>query len=469
MGDPKKGPGEGHAWPFLAGVVTGVAGALLAKAVLPRRLLDASLVPGSREDPDLAPTVLIPGILGNELLRPDGSSAWLNLGNVVGSHDVRLPYTLPFADSRDQLVPGGLLGADTVVPRWFGFTEYADLLKLLRAAGFRREGASLGAGAAFTVFAYDWRRDLAETACRLGEFLEALADARGDREARFNLVGHSMGGLIARYYLRFGAKPLGGEAPVTWAGARRVSTLVLGATPNAGAIPALDTLLNGARVGLSVATLSPAVVAGMPSLYQMLPPAAAPALVAPNGEPIGADLHDIATWERFGWGPFAPTRRAGDLSEAPLDREAHREFVTAALGHARGLHGALARKPQVACPARVVALGGDCLPTLGRALVQERPGTAPRFEAWTRAEAAAMLEAGDGRVTRSSLLGSHLAGTGEAEGAPGIPEIGQAFLGDADHHGLYADRAVQSLLLRLLLRPVRRSAAPRFAPSGAAR
>ena len=63
-----------------------------------------------------------------------------------------------------------------------------------------------------------------------------------------------------------------------------------------------------------------------------------------------------------------------------------------------------------------------------------------------------MFEAGDGRVTRASLLASHLA-AGEEPSGSGVPEVTHVYLGGADHHGLYADPAFQSLLLRLLVAP----------------
>jgi hypothetical protein len=67
-----------------------------------------------------------------------------------------------------------------------------------------------------------------------------------------------------------------------------------------------------------------------------------------------------------------------------------------------------------------------------------------------------MFEAGDGRVARSSVLGSHL----DLDNARdwGLPEISHVFFGAADHHGFYSEPTFQSVLLRRLLRPVRRSA-----------
>jgi pimeloyl-ACP methyl ester carboxylesterase len=442
---------DGHdrrVWPFLAGLLGGAAGTVLAQALMPRRSLDTRLLRSRPEDPDIPPTVIVPGILGSQLRRPDGTQAWLNLGNAVGAHDLTLPLAASLQASRDDLLPGGLLGVDEVLPRLFGFTEYADLLDLLAEAGFRRDQRPRGSGPLCHVFTYDWRRDLVESARCLGETLDALANAIGDPGTRFNLVGHSMGGLVARYYLRFGGAEPAPGAPVAWAGARRVRNLVTVATPNGGSIPALDSILNGSRVGLSSATLAPRVVARCPSMYELLPPAGVSALIDEGCQPLETDLQDPATWERHAWGPWAP--------DANGAQEEERAFAVVALARARAFHDALARAPDTACPVRVVALGGDCLPTLARALVPEgRTGT-PRFDPWTRAEARAMFEAGDGRVTRASLLATHLPGAEDSETGSGLPEVVHAFLGDADHHGIYAEPTFQSVLLRLLMRPARR-------------
>ena len=123
---------------FAGGVVAGIAGAYLYDTLKPGRRFSPKLLRESREHPALPATVILPGIMGSGLQRPDGSEAWLNVGNVFGYHDLRLPSTLPLHASRDSLRPFGLIGVDAIIPRLFGFTEYADLLGLLREAGFHR-------------------------------------------------------------------------------------------------------------------------------------------------------------------------------------------------------------------------------------------------------------------------------------------------------------------------------------------
>lgn len=435
--------GSASVWPAAAGLIAGaVAATAWAAARRPRRL-HPRLVRDLGREGAAAPVVFVPGILGSELLRPDGTVAWLNLGNALGHHDLGLPRRLPFRESRDDLHPGLLVGTDTLLPRAFGFTEYAEALELLDSAGFE---PGVGEGLRYAVFTYDWRRDLVESAHQLGRRLDGLAEAWGDPGARFHLIGHSMGGLVVRYYLRFGDQEPSADAPVTWAGARRVASALLVATPNAGSIPALGATLAGERVGFSYTTLAASVIARMPSIYQLLPPAGTTALVTPTGARLKADLHDPLTWERFGWGPFAPAAH----NRLALERA----FVTAALARARAFHEALTRPSDGPCPVPVYALGGDCLLTLGRAIAGEgSPGEPPRFEARTRREQDFLYEAGDGRVTRASLLASHLPGARESDGGSGIPEIRRSFFGGADHHGIYGDPAFQSLILRLIVRP----------------
>jgi pimeloyl-ACP methyl ester carboxylesterase len=452
--------GEGEAlWLFLGGVLAGAAGTVLAQALTARRPLDPSLLGPARHDPSTPPVVIVPGILGSELLRPDGTHLWLNLRNALGHHDLTLPFRLPFTESRDDLVPGGLVGVDTVLPRVFGFTEYADLLQLLASAGFRRDAAP--APRTLHVFTYDWRRDLVESARRLGEWLDERAAAAGDPGLRFNVIGHSMGALVARYYLRYGGVEPGSDLPVTWAGAKRIRSLALVAPPNAGSIGALDAILNGSRVGLSYTTLAASVVSRMPSIYELLPPPAARPLIDGRGRELDADLYEISTWDSLGWGPFRPfpPRRRGDESETGRERDWHLGFLEAALERARALQEALSVRPETPCPVRVTLLGGDCLPTPARVIVQGPRGTPPRFDPWTRAESQLLLEAGDGRVTRSSAAGAHLPGAEDSESGTGYAEVAQAVFGDAEHHAIYAQPTFQSLLLRQLLRGTRRAVA----------
>lgn len=441
--------------PFLAGAAAAAAGAVVLDSLGERRTrATRRKLRRPRTDERLTPVVVVPGIMGSGLHRPDGTQVWLNLRNAVGQYNLGLPFRLPLADSRDELQPGALLGSDAMMPRLFGFTEYYDLLEMLDLVGFRPGRKDAPANAAHHVFSYDWRRDLVESARRLHATLEELADA-ADGDGRVNLVGHSMGGLVARYYLRYGtAEPSPGQ-PVTWAGARRIRNLILVGVPNSGSLPALEGLLYGNRVGFSYTTLAAPVIARMPSVYQLVPPTGTTTLLDPSLSPVEVDLHDVGCWRRFGWGPFGPRTATRQAGFTDADLEAYPPFLEAALARARAFHEALARVPDTPCPVRVALLGGDCLPTLARGVLSGKDGTAPRFEPRTRREAEAMMEPGDGRVTRESLLASHLPPADEHPESCGIPEASYVFVGSADHHGIYREPSFQSILMRMLLKPLR--------------
>ncbi len=115
---------------------------------------------------------------------------------------------------------------------------------------------------------------------------------------------------------------------MTWAGAGRIENLLLVATPNSGSVPFLDAILNGSRVGFSSTTLSASVIAGMPSVFQLLPRPRLPA-----SSTRGASLSPpICTFPASGGSgasdPTGPHRRNADPEAS--DPASNRAFLEAA-------------------------------------------------------------------------------------------------------------------------------------------
>jgi pimeloyl-ACP methyl ester carboxylesterase len=109
-------------------------------------------------------------------------------------------------------------------------------------------------------FRYDWRSDLRYNAKKLLRFLQDSSPEGG----RWNLIGHSQGGLLIVL-----ASKLAGE-PREFA--KLVGRVVLVGTPLAGTMRATEAILFG-RDDLG-ADLKPAILAAArtwPALYQMLP------------------------------------------------------------------------------------------------------------------------------------------------------------------------------------------------------
>lgn len=125
-----------------------------------------------------------------------------------------------------------------------------------------------------------------------------------DYNVQFNIIAHSMGGLLSRYYLRFGSAdlpPEGKKADVTWDGSKFLERLIIVGTPNAGY---LDTVLEMQR-GRELPPLPPAVIGTWATYYQMMPfPTRNSVIYSDSKKPV--DLFDINVWKKLKWGLADP-------------------------------------------------------------------------------------------------------------------------------------------------------------------
>jgi pimeloyl-ACP methyl ester carboxylesterase len=289
------------------------------------------------EDPNRNPVIVIPGLLGSKLVDEDtGDRVWGTFG--LGQVDPNTPtgarqFSLPMEkgkklnELRDHVKPDGAL--DRVVVNFLGIplelNAYYNILQTLGVGGYRDEELGM-AGAVdygknhYTCFqfAYDWRRDIVESARELDHFIKTRAQyVQKETEKRFgikmpkvkfDLVAHSMGGLVARYYLRYGAAdlPEDGSLPkLTWAGAEHVDHLVIIGTPNAGSMDSLEDMIHGASVDSLFPRYPAAVLSTMPSMYELLPRGRHAPLLRADGEPV-ADLYDPELWKSHQWGLADP-------------------------------------------------------------------------------------------------------------------------------------------------------------------
>ncbi len=285
------------------------------------------------EDPRRNPVILIPGILGSKLVdRPSGVIVWGTFGfgnanpnSAEGARLVALPMARAkkLSELHDNVIPTETL--DKVVISFGGYplvlNTYAYILGVLGVGGYRdqqqaEQGVVDWGDHHFTCFqfAYDWRRDIVESAIKLDGFIkekkqyveQELERRFGitDHDVKFDIIAHSMGGLVARYYLRYGARdlPADGSLPqITWAGSRHVSNVVMVGTPNGGAMDAMLKLIEGYHPALLLPNYPPAVIGTMPSLYQMLPRSRHGVLQDDQGRPV-EDIFDPELWRKNGWG-----------------------------------------------------------------------------------------------------------------------------------------------------------------------
>ena len=181
------------------------------------------------------------------------------------------------------------------------------------------------------------------------------------------VLGHSLGGLVARYALMYGDTALGESGPlppVTWAGGPRIGTLFLVATPNQGTFTALKYLEKGSFYRWHIGAFSPGTLFTFPSVFDVLPARVEP-LIDRQGKALPFRLDDAADWERLGWSVVDP-RRSSARPHAVLRAHLERELAR----HAR-LQAALAQIAATPNPAALYVVGSLSQTVQRTALVTE--------------------------------------------------------------------------------------------------
>jgi pimeloyl-ACP methyl ester carboxylesterase len=440
-----------------------IAAALTGCAMFPR--LDmAAIHQGSASRPQRNPIILIHGFLGSKLQDArTHESVWGGVMNAIKrgrSDDLSLPIdSLDLARDRDDLVPYALV--ESVV----GLKFYTTLLESLRDVGGYRQGdiENPKPGDTLFIYDYDWRRDNVESAIGLGHAIERIKNRLHAPDMRFDIVAHSMGGLVAQYYLGFGTQDvigLSGPCMATWAGAPDIGRLILIGTPLQGTMSALRIL----NTGFS-RSMSPEVVFTMPSLYQLLPSDGQTHIIDPRGNAVDVDLYDAREWVRNRWSVFGSRTSDPDpaVSEGNPAEDPPRRFLQAALDRARAFHEALAAAAVDRSPIPIHLFGSDCIPTLDRAILKPTSsGPVLLFDGESAPDARQlekqMLVPGDGTVTTGSLLARGAGGYGAADRDTGSRTFASTFFFCETHGLLPADRGFQDNLLYVLFESPQRPA-----------
>mgnify|MGYP003577303259 CR=1 FL=1 len=417
------------------------------------------------------PLIIIPGFLASKLRDPaPGKVLWGTMGNVL-SHpqSYRLAFPLDAEESdpaRRELEPYAIYDS------LWGVEYYRKILRTLQQAGGYRLGdiSDPRPGDNAFVFVYDWRKDIVDSAIRFSRAVDHLKAALGDPDLRFDLVAHSQGGLLARYYAKYGAVDvLSGPMPAapTGAGARNLNKVILLGTPNQGTLEALRILDQGVKKVFR--PMPPAVTFTMPSLYEMLPPEGISSFAGLDGDPISLDLYDPQTWVDNRLSVFADggldllrevMRSAGGRQESggPSHDQAL-EFLRRSLDRARKFQAALATPAPAGKEVIFHAVGSDCIPTLKTAVVMEEKGrrriyfspSGHRRESVENKMAKVLYGPGDGTVLMESLLNLPENPAAAFSGGSEGDSLASAFFICESHGVLLNDPFFQNNLFYLLL------------------
>jgi len=238
--------------------------------------------------PAQSAVILIPGYYGTTLSQTtDGKLMWLAVSQALGDG---VPLTLPLDDlglDGPFVRPEGILREIPVVPWLYHIDGYGAMLKTFEEAGLP-----------VVSMDYDWREDLMQAVRQLDETIAGLKRRGIDRIA---LVAHSMGGLIASYYLRYGTQEIR-TATETWEGTKEVRTVVLAGVPFGGSMKTFRNMIYGRPIGLNDTLLNVEAVSSFPASYYLLPLADSDRLLTPNGTERQSLIGDASNWARYQWG-----------------------------------------------------------------------------------------------------------------------------------------------------------------------
>jgi pimeloyl-ACP methyl ester carboxylesterase len=288
-------------------------------------LLQICVAGTAHADGPQRPLVFIPGILGSKLADGSGNTVWgdRNSFSSYGKLDIS-----PGADGNGLKVAGLISNINVLGPFWT-IHQYDDLIGLLHDLGFE-DGKTL------FVFPYDWRLSNFETAKRLESYVH---DTPILRDGNFDIVAHSMGGLVTRIWMN------------QYGGSAKAHKVIYLGTPFLGSMNSLDTISNGwgtfaNLVAGGLGTIRH-VTLSFPSIYELFPTYVDCCREGTKAKFSSYDILDPNNWK----GEWLPVEyRTGG---------ARRQVLVSGLENARKLHSIMAAPPTV----QEIKVTGDIIDT----------------------------------------------------------------------------------------------------------
>jgi pimeloyl-ACP methyl ester carboxylesterase len=232
------------------------------------------------------PVVLIPGILGSRLCDTEGTVLWGRSARGSLSNFHLLDLT---DKSSETIKPCGIVDKIQVLGPLYSVGAYSSLLDTMRNDWGLVEGANL------FVFDYDWRKSNVDNEVAFEQFVVSKLGP----DKKFNIVAHSMGGLIARLnvdHLDQQNQP------------RRVNKIIYLGSPFLGSMSTLGTLSEGWGrlpnwLAGGIGTIQH-VALSFPSLLELLPRYdKCCSFKKENGQYVAIDVFDPQVWKTNKWLP----------------------------------------------------------------------------------------------------------------------------------------------------------------------
>jgi pimeloyl-ACP methyl ester carboxylesterase len=379
--------------------------------------------------------IFIPGYKGSELVECHSQrTVWLSTKELLlRRRSLQLHDGLPTAAPALNLCAAQILGKVPVLPFLYSINIYQHWLDELQAQLSHRDR--------LLVLAYDWRQNNMLAVRQLTELVEAESKQR-----TVMLVAHSMGGLIAAHFLRYGAQDLA-HARENWQGAQQVQKVVFAGVPFRGTVPMFRRMQTGAKTAWNKSLLDARSTGSFDSAFQLLPFEPTQTVYRLDGTPIPEDLYLSSTWTQYRWGVFqyANIRSHSDAHETiQLKLDSAKQFHQLRL---QSTHSSEHLSPQLR--SKILNIIGDSHATLARIYWRPTPGlesgellkTQDAFQIVDVAQRKYIRQPGDGNVTVASAQ---------------LPEAWSAVFQesairtDREHGNLFDDPQVQQAIFEFL-------------------
>ncbi len=423
----------------------------------------------SMEVTDQPPVIFIHGVLGSRIKD-------LNTQQDIWPGPTRRLFTHDYSDVAYQIDPASLepitntSAAYQVYDSALGTDFYGKIIETLGETGgytLAEVGKEVDPYKKnYYVFYYDWRQDNTVSAAQLADFVDQIRIDYDRPDLKVDIVAHSMGGLITRYFIRYGKQDVlndnNFDQKVNMYGAERVRRVLLLGTPNLGSIKTLNLFITGVKIGLN--KISTETLATMPSLYQLFPHPLNDWIVTSDGSSLDRDLFDVNIWRSFQWSIFSPSVRQELLAKFEDQQQGQAYLKTLEAYFEKHLERARRFVWSLTIPLeephpKLNVFGGACHLTAARLIVEEVNG-----ESLIRMHPseithpvdgldydALLLEPGDGAVTKASLLGRNVLDPSVKRHKYSFFPLDSSFFLCESHRGLTGNLNFQDNLLNTLL------------------
>jgi hypothetical protein len=216
------------------------------------------------------PLIVIPGILGSRLSDP-------NTGKVLWPISLRMlitgwrPKHLTLPIEEEPTASETAWKASGIVLSSPGRDYYTSFLRTLEDVGYHCVTQyEITTDTNCIVFVWDWRKGLVEAASELNDAIERMRAVRRRSDLKVDLVAHSAGSTIARYYARFGGKDvIQTGAEYSASPPHSIRKMVLIGPLDNGSLATVEGLMRGYRAGPFA--VRPEVLATFETSFQLLP------------------------------------------------------------------------------------------------------------------------------------------------------------------------------------------------------